>query len=80
MQQAFADVDQLVESFLLETTDRHDAPRTIEVSWQPEPLRLTARWLMTHMTTHEFHHKGQVASIGRILGYPPPETDLALPR
>jgi uncharacterized damage-inducible protein DinB len=41
--------------------------------------RLPLRWLLLHPVTHEFHHKGQVTSLGRILGHPVPEgTDLDL--
>lgn len=32
--------------------------------------------LYTHAATHEFHHKGQVLSISRMLGYTPVDTDV----
>ena len=32
--------------------------------------------LLTHVMTHEFHHKGQVMTMSRLLGYTPPLTDL----
>ena len=32
--------------------------------------------LFTHVVTHEFHHKGQVLSISRHLGYTPIDTDI----
>jgi uncharacterized damage-inducible protein DinB len=32
--------------------------------------------LFTHVLTHEFHHKGQILSMGRHLGYLPPDTDV----
>ncbi|MFI5159066.1 MAG: DinB family protein [Sphingobacteriales bacterium] len=32
--------------------------------------------LFTHVTTHEFHHKGQVVSMSRQLGYTPVDTDV----
>lgn len=32
--------------------------------------------LFTHVITHEFHHKGQVLSISRHLGYTPIDTDI----
>jgi uncharacterized damage-inducible protein DinB len=44
--------------------------------------RLSLRYLLLHPVTHEFHHKGQVTSLGRILGHPVPDgtdLDLALP-
>jgi uncharacterized damage-inducible protein DinB len=50
----------------------------LSVSWKQEPLDVTPLWLLTHTVTHEFHHKGQAVAFGRLLGYPPPETDLAM--
>jgi uncharacterized damage-inducible protein DinB len=32
--------------------------------------------LFTHVTTHEFHHKGQVMTMCRLLGHTPPDTDV----
>lgn len=32
--------------------------------------------VFTHVITHEFHHKGQMLSISRSLGYTPPDTDI----
>jgi uncharacterized damage-inducible protein DinB len=32
--------------------------------------------VITHVITHEFHHKGQLVSMARIMGYQPPDTDL----
>ena len=32
--------------------------------------------LFTHVTTHEFHHKGQILSMSRHLGYTPVDTDI----
>jgi len=29
-----------------------------------------------HVLTHAFHHKGQIVSMCRVLGYPAPDTDL----
>jgi len=31
---------------------------------------------MTHVMTHEFHHKGQIMTMGRMLGYTPPDADV----
>jgi uncharacterized damage-inducible protein DinB len=45
-------------------------------------LRVTQRWLIMHPMTHEFHHKGQLLALGRVLGHPLPaggDTDLVLP-
>jgi len=32
--------------------------------------------IITHVFTHEYHHKGQIASMCRMLGYVPPDTDI----
>jgi|SRR5690606_27298055 len=32
--------------------------------------------LFTHVITHEFHHKGQILSLSRHLGYTPVDTDI----
>jgi len=39
------------------------------------PLRSPA-FILLHVCTHAFHHKGQVAAMLRILGCPLPDTDL----
>jgi uncharacterized damage-inducible protein DinB len=47
-----------------------------------DTARVTQRWLVTHPITHEFHHKGQLLALGRVLGHPLPsgmDTDLVLP-
>jgi uncharacterized damage-inducible protein DinB len=33
-------------------------------------------FILLHVVTHAFHHKGQMASMFRLLGHPPPDTDL----
>lgn len=75
VRQRFVRVDEVMERALGQRP-RLDAP----VEWQGH--RLTLRYLILHPITHEFHHKGQVASLGRLHGHPVPEgtdLDLALP-
>ncbi len=43
------------------------------VDWGGE-LRSPA-FILLHVITHAFHHKGQVVAMLRILGYPAPDTD-----
>ena len=38
---------------------------------------VTPAELFTHVTTHEFHHKGQIVLIARMLGHAPPDTDVS---
>jgi uncharacterized damage-inducible protein DinB len=44
------------------------------IDWGGE-LRSPA-FILLHVITHAFHHKGQVVAMLRILGYPAPDTDL----
>jgi uncharacterized damage-inducible protein DinB len=47
---------------------------TRPVDWGGE-LRSPA-FILLHVITHAFHHKGQIVAMLRILGYPAPDTDL----
>ena len=81
MRTQFREVDDVLEAAFERFTDL-DAPRDILFGRQQTPLRVTRRWLVLHPITHEFHHKGQMLALGRVLGhpYPPgPDTDLLLP-
>jgi len=44
------------------------------VDWGGE-LR-TPAFILLHVITHAFHHKGQVVAMLRIIGFPAPDTDL----
>lgn len=75
----FKTVDELVQEFLSQHADDLQKPISGHVSWEENPVELTPIWLLTHTITHEFHHKGQLVSLSRHLGYTPPDTDLVLP-
>ncbi len=36
----------------------------------------TPSFILHHVVTHAFHHKGQIVAMCRILGHPAPDTDL----
>jgi uncharacterized damage-inducible protein DinB len=36
----------------------------------------SSAFILLHVVTHTFHHKGQVVAMLRTLGYPAPDTDL----
>jgi uncharacterized damage-inducible protein DinB len=82
VQNLFERVDLTVETALSEFTN----PDAL-YSWGSGPNhpshQISQRWLILHPITHEFNHKGQMLSLGRILGHPVPptseDTDLALP-
>lgn len=71
-------VDEVVQQFLNEFNYRWFEKIANKVKWQEEPLSTTPLWLLTHAETHEFHHKGQIVTMARHLGYTPPDTDLVL--
>jgi uncharacterized damage-inducible protein DinB len=75
MRNTFKQTDELVHEFLNEFEGRWDEGHVASKNGK----MFTALWLFTHTTTHEFHHKGQIVKIGRILGYIPPDTDLIEP-
>lgn len=84
MRAYFDRVDRVVEEALQAFTD----PDRVYVCNHPNPeVRLTVsqRWLVMHPVTHEFHHKGQMLALGRVLGHPAvfesgQDTDLLNPR
>ncbi|MBD3163125.1 MAG: hypothetical protein GF328_13565 [Candidatus Latescibacteria bacterium] len=39
------------------------------------PQRVVPAQAFVHLLTHEFHHKGQIVLLARMLGHEPPETD-----
>lgn len=71
----YADTDDLVKKFLERFADALDEPITNTLS-RNRTITATPLELFTHVTTHEFHHKGQVMTMCRLLGYPPPDTDI----
>ena len=49
-----------------------------EVSYERNgsPATVNRLKIFTHVITHEFHHKGQILSLSRALGYTPIDTDV----
>lgn len=68
-------VDETVATFLQSFDGKMETPITA-LHWDEEVLTFTPLQLFTHVITHEFHHKGQIVMMSRILGYVPPETDI----
>lgn len=70
----FSIVDGLMESFL---QDKHIDLLTIK-AYQINGAKGSATIIkiITHVFTHEFHHKGQILSLTRHLGYIPIDTDI----
>ncbi|MBQ4869458.1 DinB family protein [Priestia megaterium] len=72
--QADAYVDAVFEQF----SDNFDDIIERELVWRPEvgSIRKTPRQLLMHTITHEFHHKGQIVAMLRLLGHVPKHTDI----
>lgn len=78
VRERFEQVDQIVEKFIGTYSVDWTGDILGKVKWQKEPWKTTPLWLLTHAETHEFHHKGQIVTMARHLGFEPPDTDLAV--
>ena len=70
----FEQVDSLVFEFITSLQDNEMKNINYEINGiknSVQPFKL-----FTHVITHEFHHKGQILSISRQLGYTPVDTDI----
>ena len=72
----FAAVDRNVYRFLEHYTSLEDLPRMMQVPHLNTHGHFSPLDIFTHVTTHEFHHKGQLCAAGRQMGYTPPDTDI----
>lgn len=75
MRPLFAEVDDTIVAFLENFTGKLDIPLNGVIS-RNRQVSATPLQLFTHVITHEFHHKGQIMSMYRLLGYTPPDTDV----
>ena len=74
MYSLFNKIDDLMDTFL-----RSIGPTPLKrLSFERNGVQAseTALTLFTHVVTHEFHHKGQVLSMSRHMGYIPVDTDI----
>lgn len=71
-------VFDLVDIFMNEFIDmfRSNADQEIEYKLNGSLNTTSILKLFTHVITHEFHHKGQILSLSRHLGYVPVDTDI----
>jgi uncharacterized damage-inducible protein DinB len=70
----FAQADAAVWEFIRCFREGYETPITGNLRGQA--VTATPTMLFTHVITHEFHHKGQILSMSRHLGYLPPDTDV----
>lgn len=73
-EQLFCTVDEMMVQFF-ELVAKEN-PKTLGVLRNGETLQLKPLRLFSHVITHEFHHKGQILSLSRHLGYIPVDTDI----
>jgi uncharacterized damage-inducible protein DinB len=71
----YEQVDLIVNDFLKKYSDDYLQPQTKHIARKGIILTLTPLQLFTHVTTHEFHHKGQMLTMSRLLDYTPADTD-----
>jgi uncharacterized damage-inducible protein DinB len=69
----FAYVDQFMSDFfeLMEKSEEEIEYESNGIKIRAEPFKL-----FSHVITHEYHHKGQILSLSRHLGYIPVDTDI----
>jgi len=72
----FDDVDLTVNDFLGKYSDNYLSSITKHIPRKGITLTLSPLQLFTHVITHEFHHKGQILTMSRLLGYTPVDTDV----
>lgn len=71
----FEKVNVLMAEFLEKYRDNFEEPFTAVIKHRGFPMTLSPLQLYTHVITHEFHHKGQILTMSRLLGYTPVDTD-----
>jgi uncharacterized damage-inducible protein DinB len=71
----FEKVNTFMAEFLEKYQGDFQEPFTALIKHRGFSMTLSPLQLYTHVITHEFHHKGQILSMSRILGYIPVDTD-----
>jgi uncharacterized damage-inducible protein DinB len=70
----FFNIDLLLNEFVNVYSEKGTIE--IEINIDDKIIIATPLKLFTHVITHEFHHKGQILSLSRHLGYVPVDTDI----
>ncbi|NRD80037.1 DinB family protein [Bacillus sp. BRMEA1] len=78
IQSYFQQADVYVDTVFEQFADQFDVMIEKESSWKvgSGTIRKTPHQLLIHSITHEFHHKGQIVAMLRLLGYIPKNTDI----
>lgn len=74
----FEQADVYVDAVFKQFSHKFDDVIERELSWKPGSgiVKKTPHQLLLHSITHEFHHKGQIVAMLRLLGYTPNNTDI----
>ncbi len=75
IKQIFQLTDKLVLGFL-DSYPYHTTRIKGEIFWLKTDMTFNVLELFTHVLTHEFHHKGQIMTMTRMLGYTPADADI----
>ncbi len=69
----FVEIDNFMFNFISEMDSFKN-----EISYETQNVKNSANpfRLFSHVITHEYHHKGQILSLSRHLGYIPVDTDI----
>ena len=72
------DLFTVVDNIMYEFIESFKKPEIKEISYEINGTKSSTSpfRLLTHVMTHEFHHKGQILSLSRHLGYIPVDTDV----
>lgn len=70
----FEEVDRFMEKFI--STFGGDVLQEVAITRKGGIEYISPLQLFTHVITHEFHHKGQIMSLSRELGYIPVDADI----
>ncbi|WP_088072320.1 DinB family protein [Gottfriedia luciferensis] len=74
----FEQADVFVKELMQFTSEKMNEPIVRKIPWREtsEDISITPMKLLIHTITHEYHHKGQIVSMARQMGYVPPNTDV----
>jgi uncharacterized damage-inducible protein DinB len=72
----FESVNSFMDEFINDFHSDLSGTISIDIPGSKEKTSASLYQVFTHVITHEFHHKGQMMSMGRILGYTPPDADI----
>ena len=75
IREVYGQADEAVAAFLHYFSEQIEYPVSGTLS-RNRQVTTTPLALFTHVTTHEFHHKGQIMTMSRLLGHIPPDTDV----